>query len=91
MRSHEGDQTVEYHHVVVHHFNLGFADYSQLHEVVFMSHWHDTDSAKWLMQHTVKPLFYFKNQRFDGRAGFDYDIVATLSDADRIYWMLKWG
>jgi hypothetical protein len=75
--------------LIVHQFSVGDVDDPELYAAHPIWEWQQSDAGKWVMEHAVdKPEWH---RHVDGTTyGYQYNIVAKLSDADATFFKLKY-
>jgi hypothetical protein len=80
---------VKYRDVVVHEFLMSDVDDPEIYMAEPIWTWQQSPSGAWVMEHAVEKPYWHK--RVDmSTYGYRCYIVARLSEADEIFWRLKW-
>ena len=80
---------VKYSDIVVHEFLLGDSDDPELYAASPIWEWQQSDVGQWIMEHAVEKPYWTK--RVDmATYGYKCSIVARLSEADQVFYRLKY-
>ena len=80
---------VKYSDIVVHTFRLGDVEDPEIYAAEPIWEWQQTPAGQWVMKHAVNQPWWTK--RIDYRSyGYEFNIVARLSEADQIFFKLKY-
>jgi len=83
-------KAVKFSDVVVHSFPMGDVEDPDLYAGQPLFEWQETEAGSWVMAHAVdKPYWVRRADSYN--YGFRFYIFARLSEADQVYWQLKWG
>lgn len=74
--------------VTVHRFKMGDVEDPDLYAAQPISEWEHSPAGQWVMTHSVETPTWFRTWSSD-YFGYQYSIVARLSDADHIFFNLK--
>ena len=74
---------------VVHTFSVGDVDDPEIYAAQPMWEWQQTEAGKWVMENSVDTYWaaHWDHSRFYQQ----YKIVATLTEKEHTFFMLKWG
>jgi len=82
-------KAVKFSDVMVHSFPMSDVEDPDLYAAQPLWDWQETEAGKWVMEHAVeKP--YWVRRADPNNYGFRYYIFARMSEANQIYWQLKW-
>jgi hypothetical protein len=83
-------KAVKFSDVMVHSFPMGDVEDPDLYAGQPLFEWQGSESGKWVMAHAADEPYWVR--RADSyNYGFRFYIFARLSEADQVYWQLKWG
>jgi hypothetical protein len=75
--------------IVVHTFRLGDIEDPEIYAAEPIWAWQQTPAGRWVMEHAVNQPWWTK--RIDYLSyGYEFTIVARLSEADQIFFKLKY-
>ena len=84
-----GGVAVKYLDVLVHTFRLGDVEDPEIYAAEPIWEWQQTPAGQWVMAHAVKPPYWA--HRLDCLSyGYEFNIVARLSEADAVFFKLKY-
>lgn len=84
------DEIVEVKDVVVHTFRMGDVEDPDLYAAEPMWAWQQSDAGKWVMENAVGIPEWHRHAD-PATYGWQFTIVAKLTDKHYTYWALKWG
>jgi hypothetical protein len=74
--------------VTVHTFRMGDVEDPDLYAAQPMCEWERSEAGQWVMSHAVEtPSWYRGSDPYNW--GYQYRIVARLTDADHVFFKLK--
>jgi hypothetical protein len=80
---------VKYMDVLVHTFRLGDVEDPAIYAAGPIWDWQQTPAGCWVMEHAVEKPYW--TQRIDYQSyGYEFKIVARLSEADAVFFKLKY-
>lgn len=80
---------VKFSDIVVHTFRLGDVEDPELYAAGPIWEWQQSAAGQWVMKHAVNQPWWTK--RMDYRSyGYEFNIVARLSEADQVFFRLKY-
>lgn len=80
---------VKYSDVIVHEFLLGDVEDPDVYAGAPLWDWQQSDMGQWVMEHAVEKPYWTK--RIDMNSyGYKCSIVARLSEADQVFYRLKY-
>lgn len=85
----ENNRAVRYSDVCVHEFAMGDVEDPDLYAAEPLLTWQKSEAGVWVMAHAVDTPFWHR-QADPYTYGFQYRIVARLSEPDELYWTLKY-
>ena len=74
--------------VVVHRFSLGDVDDPEIYAAQPIWEWQQTEAGKWVMENAVDEPYWSRHTDFH-TVSYQYKIVATLTEADAMWFKLK--
>jgi hypothetical protein len=75
--------------IIVHTFRLGDVEDPEIYAAEPIWQWQQTPAGRWVMEHAVNQPWWTK--RIDYQSyGYEFNIVARLSEADQIFFRLKY-
>jgi hypothetical protein len=80
---------VKFSDILVHTFRLGDVDDPDLYAAQPLWDWQQTPAGKWVMAHAVKPPYWTRRMDYNSY-GYQFNIIARLSEQNQIVWALKW-
>jgi len=84
------DKAVKFSDVLVHSFPMGDVEDPDLYAAQPLFEWQETEAGAWVMAHAAdKPYWVSRADPYN--YGYRYYIFAQMSEADQVYWQLKWG
>jgi hypothetical protein len=83
------DKAVKFSDVKVHEFKLGDVEDPDLYAGEPLYQWQQTEAGQWVMEHAVEAPFWHRMVN-PYTFGYNYYIIARLSEQDQTYWALKW-
>jgi hypothetical protein len=75
--------------IVVHTFRLGDVDDPEIYAAGPIYDWQRTEAGGWVMDHAVTQPRWAKRTDYH-TYGYEFDIIARLSEADQIFFKLKY-
>jgi hypothetical protein len=83
-------QPVRFSDVCVHEFDLGDVEDPDLYAAEPLWQWQQSEAGQWVTQHAVIKPYWINN--IDYRTyGYQYRIMARLSEQNQTFFKLKWG
>ena len=74
--------------VIVHTFRMGDVEDPDLYAAQPMCEWERSEVGKWVMSHAVETPTWYRGAD-PHNWGYQYRIVARLTDADHVFFKLK--
>jgi len=81
---------VRFSDVCVYEFTLGDVDDPEIYAAAPIWDWQQSDPGCWVLEHAVNKPYYVQHMDVD-ILGYQFKIMARLSDRDQVFWRLKWG
>lgn len=75
--------------VLVHRFKLGDVDDPEIYAAQPIYEWQQTEAGKWVMEHSQDT--FWKRHHDYVTYGYEYVIIATLSESDATWYKLKFS
>ncbi len=83
-------QPVRLRDVCVYEFRMADVDDPDIMAGEPIWHWQQSDRGQWIMEHAVKKPYWIR--AIDHATyGYQYRIMARLSEQNETYWRLRWG
>ena len=80
---------VKFADILVHTFRLGDVEDPEIYAAGPLFDWERSDAGQWVMKHAVGKPYWTK--RIDYHSyGYEFNVVARLSEADQIFFRLKY-
>ena len=80
---------VKYLDVLVHTFRLGDVEDPDIYAAGPIWEWQQSDAGCWVVEHAVEKPYW--TRRIDYQSyGYEFNIVARLSEADAVFFKLKY-
>lgn len=83
-----GDKLIKIRDVVVHEFNMGDVEDPDLYAAQPLLEFEKSDKGKWVMNSAVETPWWRRKTNLYSM-GWKYQVVARLSEADEVYFKLK--
>lgn len=84
----QGDKPIRIRDVVVHEFNMGDVEDPDLYAAEPLLKFEQSDKGKWVMNSAVETPWWRRATDVCSM-GWKYQVVARLSEADEVYFKLK--
>lgn len=84
------DKAVKFSDVMVHSFTIGDVEDPDLYAGQPLFEWQETEAGQWVMEHAADKPYWVRRMDLNNY-GFRYYIFARMSEADQVYWQLKWN
>lgn len=81
---------VRFRDVCVHEIRMGDVEDPDLFVANPIWEWQESESGKFVMEHAVEPPYWVRNVDYT-TYGYQYKIMARLSEQNQTFWRLKWG
>ena len=76
--------------VCVHTIRMGDVEDPDLWVGEHLYKWQTSDAGKYIMEHAVEPPYWTRHTD-TWNYGYQYKVMARLSEKDQVFWELKWG
>ena len=80
---------VKFSDVIVHTFRLSDVDDPEIYAAGPIYDWQKTEAGGWVMKHAVNQPWWTKRMDYHSY-GYEFNIVARLSEADQVFYRLKY-
>ena len=80
---------VKYMDVLVHTFRLGDVEDPDIYAAEPIWAWQQSDAGCWIMEHAVEKPYWVRRTDYQSY-GYEFKIVARLSEADAVFFKLKY-
>jgi hypothetical protein len=84
------DKAVKFSDVAVCSFTMGDVEDPDLYAAQPIMAWQESEAGKWVMEHAVEKPFWHRHVD-PYTFGYQYYIIARLSEQDQTYWTLRWS
>ena len=81
---------VRFSDVCVYEFSLSDVDDPDLYSAEPLWHWQESDAGKWIMEHAAEKPYWVRHISHN-TMGYQYRVMARLSEQNETFWRLKWG
>ena len=81
---------VKFSDVMVYSFPMGDVEDPDLYAGQPLFEWQETEAGQWVMEHAADKPYWVRRMDLNNY-GYRYYIFARMSEADQVYWQLKWG
>ena len=81
---------VRFRDVCVHTIRMGDVEDPDLWVGEHLYKWQTSDAGKYIMEHAVEPPYWTRHTD-TWNYGYQYKVMARLSEKDQVFWELKWG
>ena len=80
---------VKYLDILVHTFRLGDVEDPEIYAAQDLWDWQQTEAGQWVMENAVTQPWWTKRMDYHSY-GYEFNIVARLSEADAVFFKLKY-
>jgi hypothetical protein len=80
---------VKFSDILVHTFRLGDVEDPEIYAAGPLFDWERSEAGRWVMKHAVEKPYWSKRTDYYSY-GYEFNIVARLSEADQVFFKLKY-
>ena len=80
---------VKFSDILVHTFRLGDVEDPEIYAAGPLFDWERSEAGRWVMKHAVEKPYWTRRVDYHSY-GYEFNIVARLSEADQVFFRLKY-